>query len=115
MKGNLGETSSSVKLKEYDVLAIVADTNSLHKDLAKKYNVDRSAITSIKNGRNWSYLTGIKYVSKDRLLCADKVIEIYTSKECVKDISKKHNVSTSTVHCIRLGWNYASITGHKRL
>ncbi len=59
----MGEKSVRSKLTNQDVLEIIQlycrDCNC--RVLAEKYNVDRTTINNIVNGRSWSHLTGIKY------------------------------------------------------
>ena len=47
------------KLTESDVLEIVADPRG-DRQVAEAYNVNGSTIWAIRNGRTWSWLTGIK-------------------------------------------------------
>lgn len=54
-----GENSNFAKLKEWEVLEIkdlLKNTDLTHKNIADRYNVSRSHIGSIANGKVWSHL-----------------------------------------------------------
>lgn len=60
----IGETNPFHKLTEEQVLEMIKDLQNHipYSKLMEKYNCSKSTISSIKNGRNWSYLTkGIKF------------------------------------------------------
>jgi hypothetical protein len=52
----IGERNGLAKLREEDVIAILKDKRTYRK-IARDYGVHNTAISSIKNGRSWSYLT----------------------------------------------------------
>jgi len=56
-RGARGERHGCSKLKEEDVLKIYKDRTSTSYQLAKQYHVDPRAITFIRNGKTWRYLT----------------------------------------------------------
>lgn len=64
-----GENNGNSKLNNEQVLAIVKD-NRLHKEIAKEYKIDSSHVSTIKNGKYWSSITGIKY-EKTRITSED--------------------------------------------
>lgn len=54
----VGEKNGASKLTEKEVLDILSLTSSrTHKEVAKKYQVSKSAIDSIVQGRSWGYLS----------------------------------------------------------
>lgn len=55
----IGETNPFHKLTEKEVLEIIDDLKNHipYSQLTEKYNCSKSTISSIKNHRNWSYLT----------------------------------------------------------
>ena len=55
----IGEENPASKLKEEDVLDIINDllNHIPYSQIMKKYGCSKSTISSIKNKRNWSYLT----------------------------------------------------------
>ena len=55
----IGEENPASKLKEEDVLDIINDllNHIPFSQIMKKYGCSKSTISSIKNKRNWSYLT----------------------------------------------------------
>lgn len=65
--GLLGSKHPQSKLTEKEVLEIVSDINNGHtlSDLAKKYNISLSTISSIYHGRNWGWLS--KDIKKNKL------------------------------------------------
>lgn len=54
-----GEDNPASKLQEHQVLDIVSDllNHVPYSEIMKKYNCSKSAISAIKNKRNWVYLT----------------------------------------------------------
>ncbi len=48
------------KLTELQARAILADTEHTHRCLANKYGVSQPAISDIKSGKNWGFLSGGK-------------------------------------------------------
>lgn len=63
-----GENTSNSKLTNEDVLNIMNDLKKGLKfsHIAKKYNVDSSAISNIKYGKTWRYITGYKLDDSDK-------------------------------------------------
>ncbi len=55
-----GISNGKNKLKESDVLDISKSTERSYL-LAKKYNISRAVVSSIKKGRSWTHITGLKY------------------------------------------------------
>ena len=55
----IGETQPFSKLKESEVIEILEllKTDMMQKDIAKKFNVTRGCIGSIKYGKSWTYIT----------------------------------------------------------
>jgi hypothetical protein len=49
-----GQRNGNSKLTDTEILEIMMDEESLHKDLAKKYGVSRTVITRIKGKKLWS-------------------------------------------------------------
>lgn len=59
-----GEQHGRSKLKEQDILKIVALYNDEHytqEQLAKEFNITRAGVSAILTGRNWSHITGITH------------------------------------------------------
>lgn len=54
-----GEKNPYSKLKEEEVLSIIEDllNHVPYSEITKKYNISKSTVSSIKNKRNWTYLT----------------------------------------------------------
>jgi hypothetical protein len=54
------------KLNSGQVLEIFHSTRS-NREIAEQYNITRDAVSLIKTGKNWSHVTGKKYVRKKPL------------------------------------------------
>lgn len=54
-----GEKNPYSKLKEKEVLSIIEDllNHVPYSEITKKYSISKSTVSSIKNKRNWTYLT----------------------------------------------------------
>jgi hypothetical protein len=78
----IGENSGQAKLTNKQVIEIFNSDQSIPY-LCELYNVHDTTIRSIKDGRNWSKLTGQKYTKKGRpyqykLITIDGVSKTYT-------------------------------------
>jgi hypothetical protein len=108
-----GQLNGRCVLTEDQVLEIFNSNWNMYK-LASKYGVEMATILSIRNGRNWSYLTGKQYKPRKLVKLKDKdVLNIYNSKEIQIKLAKKYKVSRSVISGIRTGRCYSNITGKK--
>lgn len=55
---SFGERNGQCVLKEYEVLEILQDNKLSYSQLMKKYNVGKTTIAQIKQGKTWRYLYG---------------------------------------------------------
>jgi len=58
-----GEKNSQSKLTKQQVLQIFNDTR-MYKEISKDYNISIPAISNIKTGYSWSFVTGLKNMKK---------------------------------------------------
>jgi len=105
-----GENTTKAVLRDNDIIFIF---NSKEKSsvLAQKYNVHISTIQTVKNGKNWSWLTGKKY--SKRILDKDRILAIYHSELTQQEIAYKFGVCRQYVNSIKLGTIYSEITGQQ--
>lgn len=108
-----GKKARHVKLTEKEVLEIFHSDNS-QEFLAKKYNVTRGAISSIKIGRGWWWLTtGKRYKPKNkkyaRKLNDELALKIFNDKRIAEKVSKTYGVSCSAVYRIKQKKTWAHI------
>ena len=100
------------RLSEEIIIGIAKD-NRPNKVIALELGIDESTVSHIKIGRNWSHITGIKYVRKR--LTGEQAIAIYHDRNgTLEQIAARHGTKAGTVHAIQCGRNFAHITGHKK-
>lgn len=104
-----GEDSAHALLNNKQVLEIF---NSLKppKDLAILYNVAIHVIYQIKNGKNWSEITGKYYVAKKARMDKTIIIEIFNSQLSNKEIREKYNISREYIWSIKAGKVWGNLT-----
>lgn len=106
LKGNL----YTPKFNKEQVLSIFNDQRTLP-EIAKDYGVDKSTISLIKVGKNYSRFTGKQYKhTGKKLLDAEVVVEIYKDFGTIDQLSEKYGVNRTTVHKIRNKTLYNNIT-----
>ena len=103
-----GEDSFVAKLKNDQVLNIF-NSSMTCVEIGNKYGIDDSTVSNIRTGKRWSHITGKKY--EKTILNADKIIEIYKSKDPTYILAEKFNVDKTTITSIRCGENFSNITG----
>lgn len=111
-----GELHRMTSLKNEDALNIYKLTqtsNMTLEEIANKYSIDKSVVSSIKRGRCWSHVTGQKYIPSQKKPLTDKeILEVYKlaieGKMKYIDIASKYGISKGEVSNIRIG-----ITGKK--
>lgn len=106
-----GEDSCHASLFNQQVLDIFNSTDKCG-TLAEKYNVDIAVIYQIKNGKNWSSITGKYYVAKSQRLNKDTVLEIYNSNLPVDQILSTYNIDRKYYWALKTGRMWARITNH---
>src|SRR5690349_10770023 len=111
MDCNFGENSLFSKLTNKEAIDIFNSTLN-NRELAKKYNITPEGVSLIKIGRNWSKLTGKKYIKKT-YFTNEQVIEIFHSKSSAKELAEKFKVDTKTIYNIKMGFTYSDITQKK--
>lgn len=110
----LGQDQSSTKLTDNSVLEIAKSKKSCSV-LATQYGVSVSAIASIKTGKSWGWLTGIKYSkSRERVkFSPDTILSVFNSDEEWVKIKEKYDISISHIGFIKSGRVYSELTGKK--
>lgn len=124
----------NAKLTPELVLQIVAlhnEGNHTQEQLGRLFNVSRMAIKNVINGRNWSHITQIEYISSTKkakqvsdpnncnakTLTSQQVLEIialYNSGAHRKtDLAKQFQVSQSLISMILSGQSWSKTTGIK--
>lgn len=105
-----GTINGMCKLTEQQVLEIFNSklTGVL---LSKMYGVCPGAISTIRSGRSWSFLTGKEH--KSSFLSEKEVLEIYKSNLLNRELAVKYNVSMTTISGIKTGKNWSYLTKKK--
>lgn len=86
-----------------EIIKIAEDDSGNYSELAEKYNTTIYIISNIKNKKLKSfnnYNVNSKNCRKNKLT-SKNVIDIYNSKENIKDLANKYNVSESAIYDIR--------------
>lgn len=111
------------KLSVSDVRKIVLMSNIgfSKKEIAEKFNIKKSHVSSIISGTSWSYITGIKYFplgnfgenSTSAILTEEKVKQIrkmiFDKTMLQKDIAIKFGVSRPTITDIKNRKSWAHV------
>lgn len=96
-----------------DQVIEIATSNDSLKSLAHKYGVSESTISTIRIGKNWSSVTGIKRVKKPmKRVTKNIAIAIFNSKDKGVDLALKYGITTVTVSEIRTGRTWSKATRH---
>lgn len=108
----LGENQSATVLKNEQVLKIFKSKKS-SRLLSIEYGCSPSAVSSIKTGKTWGWLTGLNYSkSRERVKFSNKIIlEVFNSNDGWAHISNKYGVSISHIGFIKSGRAYSKLTG----
>lgn len=109
-KGRKGTSHHGCLLSEKEVIEIFK-SNQSYSCLAKKYKVKLGAIADIKTGKNWSHVTGKRYVKTKVEISRDKVMAIFNSHKPYKEIQEEFNVCHTTVSDIKTGSSFSKYTG----
>lgn len=115
-----GGNAPAAKLKEADVKYIYSSPKEIYQ-LASQFKVHPDTVINIRRGKTWSSVTGVLLKSKtvqDRSgqnhyltrLTNKDVVDIYTSKLPVKELSKLFTVGKTTIYAIKRGQNWSHIT-----
>jgi hypothetical protein len=100
IKPALGENSVNAILTNKDVLKIF-NSNLPNKELATKYKVDIAVIYQIKNGKNWSSITGKWYKPKTSRRPKEFLLKIFNENGSNSDIAKKYSIRSKDVWRIK--------------
>lgn len=95
-----GEDNYAALLTNDSVLEIF-NSNLTPKKLSENYDVDICVIYQIKNGQNWSSVTGKKYKAKTSRRSKEFLMKIYSEVGENSDIGKKYNLTTKDVWRIK--------------
>lgn len=102
----LGRPYKRRHIKESDIIEILSDTTSLHKDIATRYKLSRGYISCLFAGKAWKELSLNPEINK-RLNCKRKldssVVKLIRSGYDVdyKQLAKEHNVSVKWLYRLR--------------
>lgn len=124
---NHGERNPTAVLTEQLAKKIIIDlstTNTTIQDLAKKYNINASLIYNINNCVTWTYLHSYKKNIRNEVhnkrtgkLTKEEALSIINSlantKDTIKSIAEKHQVSRSTVYNINRCQNWTQLHNYK--
>lgn len=100
MKVAKGENCYAALLTNNLVLEIFNSTLS-NKELSNKYKVDICVIYQIKNGQNWSSVTGKKYKAKTSRKPKELLLKIFSEVGTNSEVGKKYHIPTKEVWRIR--------------
>ncbi|MFA7709416.1 MAG: VOC family protein [archaeon] len=113
-----GENNWCSKLTDNDVIEIkrIFKNKEMNcADIAKKYNIGKTAIYDIKNNKTWKYIDengNIDYNIKNKTLTKDNVIEIkkmLNENISNNEIAKNFNISNTTISDIDTGKYWKNI------
>lgn len=72
-----------------------------NKSIAAKFNIDIGVVYQIKNGKNWSSVTGKYYKSKNKRRSKDFISKIYNAVGSNGEIARKYNLTPRYVWAIK--------------
>ena len=103
VESSKGEKNGRSLLKEEDIIYIYNNPDRKNiAELAKKYDVDKSTITSIYSGKNWGYLT--KNLKMNKISKRDRFIKCYNAIEekyyYVKSFTDAKSISNISINRI---------------
>lgn len=109
-----GERNSSAHLTEQQVLAIYARRAEGPTVLAREFGVCKSSISSIVNGWNWAWLTGVEcpepILYHKGKLTADQVREIrQRTGEATAALAREFGLSRRSIRSLRSGETYRNV------
>lgn len=117
-----GTKNSMNKLSEAQVLEIhLLDMN--YAVIAKQFNISKGAVSDIKQGLRWAWLTGGKAAKRvltginsgTSILNDEQVMRLIKETGTLAEISSKYGVSGTTVWDIKNGKSWSWLTGIKYL
>lgn len=115
-----GENCGNSKLKSDQVLEIVKlhnTDNYSHRDLGKLFNIDKSIIGDIVNGKIWRSITKLKpktnlqgnyKLNKQQVL---EIIKLRNEGYMLKELAAKFNITINAIGSITNGYTWSHITG----
>lgn len=103
-----GEENHGTCLTNKNVLEIFHNTQSA-KEISLLYNVPIYIVYQIKNGKNWSSVTGKTYETKSSRMPKDLVKEIYESDLPRHEILVKYNISSKYLWAIKSGKSWKKL------
>lgn len=106
LQKSIGEENCNAKFTNEEVIEIFNSPLSAG-EISLKYNVDVSTISSIKTGKNWSQVTGKKFIKKKILLTESQIKEIKESKELNIVLASKYGVGHHYIGRIKRGVSLA--------
>jgi uncharacterized linocin/CFP29 family protein len=121
---NINNPINNNIISDETVISIANDikSNSLvsNIELSEKYNIEKSVISEIRNGKVYSDITGIKkdqyriYLSKNEIINIANDIKENPNISNI-ELSEKYNLSRTTISNIRNGKSHSDITGIKKV
>lgn len=108
-----GKKARACQLNKKQVLEIYKSKKS-NKALAKEYNIGEAAISSIKRGKNWWWLTtGKRYKAKKKeyakKLNDELALKIYDDNRIAREIAEEYGVGIDAVYRIKQKKTWAHI------
>jgi hypothetical protein len=99
-----GETHSSAKLTEAQVIAIINDPRTQY-EIARDYNVSRVVVAHIKKGKSWKHLGVPREEGLDNRLklSQEQAIAIINDPRTTPAIARDYGVAPNTVSRIKTG------------
>ena len=111
------------KLTDEQVKNILAD-NRYQFQIAAEYGITQSAVSHIKLGKVWTHVTKQNRISgksgtrgdrhRSAKLTNLQALAIYKDPRSARQIASEYGCALRTVHFIKSGARWSSITGHKR-
>jgi group I intron endonuclease len=117
-QGTKGKTKNQSKLNEKDVLYIYKSFYSKlknKKELAEQYNISKTVISKITNGRTFKEITKhtSKYTKNNSKLNKEdilKIIDLYNKSINIKEICKLYDIKERVIYRITSGLSFSEIT-----
>lgn len=120
----VGDESCRSKLTETDVREILSDPITPNKVIAENFGITTSMVARIRRNAAWTHIPREGFpnyipqsngkpghVGANRKLADEDVLDIYTSNEVGRALSKKYGVTESVISSIRTGKAWVHITG----
>ena len=99
-KSNPGAMCHKAVLSDEDVQRIIQSDES-NVALAKRFGVGTTAISSIRTGKSWRHLTGIKRTKRGLKVTNEQAAAIRSDKRRGVDLAREYGVSQQLICDIR--------------